>query len=129
MLEALVSLRRTSGTGEIGGAERGLKKAGDIIVVKVSPAVWGSEERKHFLIVKLKDDALEAEIAKNDGVIIHPYSEMIDTVMVTRCSKPVDLTTIPADSPGLDAKVESGPIDVGAKGFLEPSDLKSASML
>ena len=129
MLEALVSLRRTGGTGEIAGSEKTLKKAGDILVVKKSPALWGADEKRFFLIVKLKDDDLEATIKDERDVIVHPFAEYVDGIMVTRCAKPVDLSTIPADSPGLDAKVESGPIDVGAKGYLEESDLKSASML
>lgn len=127
MLEALISLRRTRGEGEIGGAEKALKKTGDIIVVKKSPAVWGSDEKKFFLIVKIKDDELETKIT--DGVMIHPYAEYVDDEMTSRSVKQVDITKIPTDSPGLDPKIEQGAIDVGAKKYLELSDLKSAAVL
>jgi len=128
MLEALVSLRRTGGIGAIAGSEKTLKKAGDILVIKKSPALWGADEKRFFLIVKLKDDDLEATM-KDGDVVVHPFAEYVDGIIVNRCAKPVDLTAIPADSPGLDASVESGAIDIGAKGYLEQSDLKSASIL
>jgi hypothetical protein len=61
MLEALISLRRTHGTGKVGGAEKADKKTGDIICVKKSPAKWGKAERKNMLVTYLNDPVLEAE--------------------------------------------------------------------
>lgn len=127
MLEGFVSLRRAGGEGAIAASEKTLKKAGDIIVVKKSPAVWGHDEMRFGLIVKIKDDELEARIT--DGVIVHPYAEYIDGVMVNSSSKQVDITKIPTDSPGLDPTVEQGAIDIGEKKYLDLTDLKSSVVL
>ena len=52
------------------------KREGDIIVAKLSPAIWGSEEKKHFLLTYLEDAELEARVrATNNNTIIFPYSE------------------------------------------------------
>jgi hypothetical protein len=74
MLEVCISLRRGDyGEGKIAEGEKDIKKAGDIIVAKKSPAPWGKEERRLFLITFLEDDILEAEIAK-DKVRSYPYA-------------------------------------------------------
>ena len=77
MLEALVSLRRSQGTGTIGGADTSLKKAGDVICIKKSPAVWGTIERQYMLITKFNSPSLEEELG-DDEVMICPFARFED---------------------------------------------------
>ncbi len=122
MLEALVSLRRGGGNGPIASAEKITKKAGDILVVQKSPAVWSIEEMRFFLIVKLKDDALEGRMV--DRVLSYPYAKYEDGKMINRSTRKFDYKKLPGDSPGLNSGIVSGPIDVGKKKHVELSDLK-----
>jgi len=73
MLEAIVDLRRDNKTGKIGGKATAEKQVGDIICVKKSPAIWSKKEKERFLIVLLKDDAIEAEMGKR-SLQVHPYA-------------------------------------------------------
>ena len=100
-IEALVSAR-TQG-------ESGLKKRGDIIVVKLAGSPWGAEEKGG--VVFLTDAALEAELqAMQDAgqanpVIIHPYAEYerlldafgnVQKVLVNRSQLYVDIDALAA---------------------------------
>lgn len=137
MLELLISLRRSGGVGEVGGATRtaedtGLyaKEAGDIIVVKRSPAVWGHMERRYFLIALYQDDDLEDEMASRGMEnIIHPFmaididEERNAPQIMERCAYQVDLDMF-TGSPGLDGSVESGAVAPNGKAHLDFSDLK-----
>ena len=64
MMEILVDLCRDQGKGEVGSGEKSTKKVGDIICAKKSPAVWGNEEKRLFLITYLED--LETENKKDN---------------------------------------------------------------
>lgn len=57
MLEILVGLKTTYDRhGNVNN------RRGDVIVAKLSPAVWGSEEKRLFLITYLDDPELEQQI-------------------------------------------------------------------
>lgn len=125
MLEICVSLRRTQGNGAIGGGEKTEKLKGDIICAKVSPAVWGKEEKKLFLITLLDDSTLQAKVEAGDTVISYPYAvydESDPPEMINRSKYRVDLDMF-TDSPGLDPEDESEPVAPNGKDNLEISDL------
>jgi hypothetical protein len=71
MIEALISARVQG--------ERGLKKAGDVLLVKPAGAVWALNEKGG--VVNWTDENLEAELAaiaatgEPHPVIVHPYAE------------------------------------------------------
>ena len=73
MLEALVSLRHKG--------EQGLKKRGDILVVKLAGSPWGDEERRFHQLVEWEDAELEHHLNKSlsevdpTPAIVHPYAE------------------------------------------------------
>jgi len=73
VLEILVSLRRAKGVGAVGNPENGIKKTGDILVAKKMPCVWGTEERKNFLITVLDDPSLEAKMGDKKS-LSYPYA-------------------------------------------------------
>ena len=113
MLEICVSLRRAASDGVIGGADHTPEKLpGDIVSAKVSPAVWGTQEKKTFLITKLDDSAVEALIT--DTVISYPYAVYLEegegedarTVMINRSKYRVDLDMF-VGSPDLDPEDET----------------------
>jgi len=54
MLEALIRITD--------GPQGSPKAKGDIICVKLSPAVWGTLEQKRFLVVKHEDAELEQQL-------------------------------------------------------------------
>ena len=117
MLELLISLRRTQGEGQIGGAEKDDKKVGDVIVAKKSPATWGEMERQYFLIAYLDWDELEAEMDET-SVQVHPFARYDEVVLgedsaslvcQRRSSYQVDIEMF-SGSPGLDPAVSSGAV-------------------
>lgn len=55
MLEGLVRIIKPKDQTRV-------KALGDIIVAKLSPAVWGIEEFKKFLVVQFEDDELEGRL-------------------------------------------------------------------
>lgn len=82
MLEVLVSVREQNKEDKDGFV---YKKPGDIIVAKISPAVWGNEEKKRFLITYLDDADLEASLREvqerlNDPTVVrvYPYKKLKD---------------------------------------------------
>jgi len=104
MLEALVSLRRTKGTGAIGGDLKPGKAVGDILVVKKSPAVWGEMEKRYMLITYLDDPALEASIG-DMGVITLPFARTkAHEQYVERCTRRIDISKF-TGTEGLDADI------------------------
>lgn len=127
MLEALVSLRRTRGESTIAGAEHDLKKCGDIIVVKKSPAVWGTDEKKFFLIVYLEDAALEARVDAAGGLLVHPFAKFDDKtkVMTSRSEYRVNIDALKVlNLPNLDpADVTETPYKPPAKEAFKLTDL------
>ena len=128
MLEAIISLRRDNKTDKIGGKETAIKEVGDIIAVKKSPAIWGSEEKKKFLIVFLKDDALEASMKRDRRIYPYAVFEDVETPWgtesqrVSRSGYRVDTAAFVA-SPALDPTVETGPVKPTGKDCLELKDL------
>jgi hypothetical protein len=67
MLEMAVSLQRSGDLGDIGSkGETDLKKIGDVLVMKKSPAIWSEMERKFFLITVLNDPVLEMEMGSRE---------------------------------------------------------------
>ena len=111
MLEVCIDLRRgDAGEGAVAGSDNVVMKAGDIIVAKKSPAVWGTDERLLFLIAFLEDDALEATIP--DGEIqSYPYrvlsgnrvlNQSKHRVKVGQSIEGIVQDTMFAESPGLD---------------------------
>lgn len=107
MLEALISLRRDSETLAIGAGETDMKWVGDVLAVKKSPAIWGNEEKRLFLITYLNDPELEAGV---DEVKAYPYAKTIQRadengvlqdVVTNRSTYRVDLDMF-LGSPGLD---------------------------
>jgi len=99
MLEILVSLRRKEGNGVIGGSEKKEKKLGDILVAKKRPCVWGSEEKKNFLVTLLDDPELEERMG-DKKVISYPYAvhEIDDdgnSVVVNRSKLRVKMSDFP----------------------------------
>jgi hypothetical protein len=122
MLEIIVSLRRTQGDGEIGGAENSVRKVGDILVAKKSPAVWGSDEKKFFLITYLKDDDLENSMPHD--TLSYPYVVKNEKkAIINRSKYKVNLDMF-EDSPGLDPEdTTSEPVKPNGKDYLELSDL------
>ena len=107
MLEALISLRRDPDTLEIGAGEKTAKWVGDVLAVKKSPAIWGNEEKRLFLIALLDDPELEAGI---DEMKAYPYAKTIQRadengvlqdVVTNRSTYRVDLDFF-LGSPGLD---------------------------
>ena len=120
MLEAIIDLRRNNETGKIGDKNTDTKQVGDIICVKKSPAVWGKKEKEDFLIVKLKDDALEADM--KTGLKIYPYAVMEDGEVINRSKLKIDHTEfIGTDS--LDTKKETGAVSPRGKDSFEIKDL------
>lgn len=113
MLEALVSLRRDNES--ISGKDTALKKTGDILVAKKSPAVWGKKEMEDFLIIFLKDDDLENSMDSN--VKVNPYAlyEEVETPdgivvdMLTRSKYRVDISKF-SGTESLDTKKEVGAV-------------------
>jgi hypothetical protein len=95
MLELLITLRRTWGTGTIGGANKTNKVAGYIICAKKQPANWGVIERQYFLITLLDAPLLEAQFGDRNiwsyplatydaqGVIIKRSEYRVDLSMFT----------------------------------------------
>lgn len=67
------------GITKIRTADRGIKKSGDIILVKLEGEPWGTKEIKHFIRFKFEDPELEAKLLekKKAGephpVIVYPY--------------------------------------------------------
>jgi len=133
MLEILVSLRRSKDVDrKISGLEKPNKKAGDIIVAKKSPAPWGTEEKRLFLITLLKDDVLEASMG---DLAVHPYAvygepgeegqpaEMISGSRYKVNVNVKDPTCLFIDSPGLDPDDMTEPVPPNGKDYLELSDL------
>ena len=134
MLEALISLRRDPDTLEIGADEKAAKWVGDVLVVKVSPAIWGNEEKRLFLIALLDDSELEAGVVE---VKAYPYAKtvqrpdengVLQDVVTNRSRYRVDLNMF-VGSPGLDqeniTEEPCGPtIKTGEHaGYLEKADL------
>ena len=113
MLEALVSLRRDNNS--ISGKDTVLKKTGDILVIKKSPAVWGKKEKEDFLIIFLRDDDIESSMESN--VKVNPYAiyEEIETPegsefdILTRSKYRVDISKF-SDTESLDATKEVGAV-------------------
>ncbi len=113
MLEVLVSLRRDNNS--ISGKDTALKKTGDILVVKKSPAVWGKKEMEDFLIIFLKDDDLENSMESN--VKVNPYAvyeevetpEGVEFDMLTRSKYRVDISKF-SDTESLDTTKEVGAV-------------------
>jgi hypothetical protein len=87
MLEALI---------RITDSQTKLKAKGDIVAVKLTGSPWGYEEKRRFLVVEMKDDALEAQLnaIKAAGepypVITNPYAEYDGDEMIVRSSKKLD---------------------------------------
>ena len=127
MLEACVSLRRTGGEGIIGGAETSSKKAGDILCVKKSPAVWGEMEKKYCLITYLDDANLE-KLLENKDIIAYPYAKMGkdnygNPIMLERSEMKVDINRFEGSS-GLDANaIKTSPTKPNGKECLAVTDL------
>ena len=73
MIEALVSLRLQG--------DKGQKRRGDILAVKLPDSPWGTEERRQFLVVQWDDSDLESRLRwmRDAGeqwpVIVEPYAE------------------------------------------------------
>ena len=75
MLEILVSVRKENKIDKDGFI---YKKPGDIIVAKISPAVWSETEKKQFLITYLDDPIIEARLKcrqewKKDNTLVQVY--------------------------------------------------------
>lgn len=102
MLEILVDLARGA-DGEVGSGGP-LRVAGDILVAKQHPAVWGKKERERFLITLLDDPDVEAEVDE-DGMIVMPYVVRDGKDILTQSAYRVDLSMF-AGSPGLDPNIE-----------------------
>ena len=64
MLEACISLRHA---GEKAG-----KRRGDVLVAKLQPCAWGSEEWRYHMIVELDDPVLE-QIMRSKGKTVQSY--------------------------------------------------------
>ena len=124
MLEALVSLRRRRGGNRaIGQRDSIREKRGDIICVKISPCVWGRKERKRFLIVKLRDVTLEADMVASDSTVrVFPYAKYTDTQLVNRSTRQVDIAEF-TGTDALDPDIEVGAVDRQGKERLTKADL------
>ena len=135
MLEALISLRRTAGEGEIGGAATADARVGDILAFKPFPASWGVMERRFNLIALFDAEDIEWELAGGyDGVMGKaPLSrwdwtkEGMLRVPVERGAYRVDIAMF-AGSPGLDPTVECGAVAPNGKPCLKMSDLITTPM-
>jgi len=128
MLEIIVDLCRKN--GKIGGGNTTERLAGDIILVKKQPCIWGNEEKKLFLITYLKDDDLEKSMEKD--FIVNPYSvyDEVDTSdnkieldLVNRSKYRVNLDMFKG-SDGLDSEnITQEPVKPNNKEYLEIKDL------
>lgn len=129
MLEILVNLNRGQ-DGQIDSGTSPKSKAGDIIVAKKQPCVWGEEEKRIFLITYLKDDELESSM---DGEIISSPYAIYDEVdmgngkvekdLMNPSKYRVDLAMFEG-SAGLDpTNTTQEPVTPNGKDYLEISDL------
>ena len=68
MLEILVSLRRETGIGTIGGSSNSVCQTGYIIAIRKAPAfhIWGTMERQYMLVTYMDDASLEAELGSQE---------------------------------------------------------------
>ena len=119
MMEILVDLCRDQGKGEVGSGEKSTKKVGDIICAKKSPAVWGNEEKRLFLITYLED--LETENKINE-VLIYPFAiyeedENGFTICLNRSIYKVNLIMFEIND------INSEPCSPNEKDYLEKTDL------
>jgi len=130
MLEICVSLRRTEGVGQIGGSENDMKKVGDIICAKLSPAVWGSMERRYFLLTYLDDPETELFMMQRN-LDVYPFKRLTEAgsgehayqSIAERCCYKVD-TSMFIGTEGLDPSVEvQSPTPPNGKPNLETTDL------
>jgi hypothetical protein len=133
MLEIAVDLRFGKNETTIGAAEKPTfgKMVGDILVAKISPAKWGTEERRLFLITYLDDPALEAQLVAAESIVIsYPYATYdADWNMLLRSEKRVD-TAMFTGSDGLDPKVvTNGAVEpTTAASSLDLGDLTTAEV-
>jgi hypothetical protein len=128
MLEIIVDLCRKN--GKISGGNTTERLAGDIILAKKQPCLWGNEEKKLFLITYLKDDELEKSMEKD--IIINPYGvydkvytsdNKIELDLVNRSKYRVNLDMFEG-SDGLDPEnVTQEPVKPNGKEYLELKDL------
>lgn len=92
MLEALVRVTA--------GKKDSPKAKGDIVCVKLSPAVWGTMERKQFIVTKLEDAILESKLLAMRAagepfpVISLPYAEFAGETLVQQSTKEVKVDSI-----------------------------------
>lgn len=49
-------------------------RQGDVIVAKISPGIWGTQEYKKFLIVQRDDPSIEQAIIAAGGTLSYPYA-------------------------------------------------------
>ena len=136
-MEALVSLRRAKSAAKtIGTRDTDFKKAGDILVVKLSPAVWGEAEMTDFLIAFLEDADLEADMkARKQTQRVYPYATfeevdrgdgVMESKMVERSGDTVDLTLFEGTD-GLDPKNKVGAVKMNDGKTMEKNKLKKKS--